>query len=54
MDSFLNRNLAEAYGVKNRSFQVEDFTYNSDTLTNIIFNHIEDTSFNGITVCIVI
>lgn len=45
----LNEHLVEAYGV-NGVFEIENFTYQSDALTNLIFNNIEDTSFSGITV----
>ena len=46
----LNQQLAAAYGA-GRSFQIEDFTYHSDALTDLIFNRIKGTSFSGITVC---
>ena len=47
----LNQRLAEAYGLGvNRTFKVEDFTYQSEALTNLIFGNIEETSFSGITV----
>lgn len=49
----LNQRLAEAYGLGvNRTFQLENFTYRSDILTNLIFRNIEETSFSGITVII--
>ena len=50
IDPFLNQHLAEAYGV-NGTFQIENFTYVNDALTDVIFRQLEDTSFNGITVC---
>ena len=50
IDPFLNQHLAEAYGV-NGTFQIETFTYGNDALTDVIFRQLEDTSFNGITVC---
>ena len=47
----LNQRLAEAYGLGiNRTFKLENFTYQSDALTNFIFRNIEETSFSGITV----
>ncbi len=48
-DSDTNAALARAYNVT-PPFRLEDFTYDSDTLLNIIFNHINNTSFAGITV----
>ena len=48
----LNVHLAEAYRV-NETFEIENFTYQSDALTNLIFNNVEDTSFSGITVWII-
>lgn len=50
IDPFLNQRLAKAYGV-NGTFQIENFTYVNDALTDVIFRQLEDTSFNGITVC---
>ena len=42
--------LAEAYGVQNASnFNLEDFNYESDMLTNIMFEHIKEP-FTGVTV----
>lgn len=47
----LNQRLVEAYGLGvNRTFKLEDFTYQSDSLTNLIFRKVEETSFSGITV----
>ena len=46
----LNRRLTEAYEV-NSPFRVEDFSYSNDALTDVIFNQLEQTSFDGITVC---
>ena len=48
-DPSLNGRLEEAYRVNGR-FEIENFTYQSDALTNLIFNNVEDTSFSGITV----
>ena len=48
-NSLLNGRLAEAYGV-NGSFEIQNFTYQNDALTNLIFSNIENTSFGGITV----
>ena len=47
----LNEHLADSYGV-NGTFQIENFTYENDALTDMVFRQLEDTSFNGITVCI--
>jgi hypothetical protein len=47
---FLNHHLAEAYGV-NGTFQIQNFAYENDALTDVIFRQLEGTSFNGITVC---
>ena len=50
-DSEVNSWLASAYGLPNgTSFSLEDFNYRSDALTNITFDHLSNTSFNGITV----
>ena len=49
IDPSLNQHLAEAYGV-NGTFQIENFTYRNDALTDVIFRQLEETSFNGITV----
>ena len=42
--------LAETYGVQNTSdFNLENFNYDSDMLTNIMFEHIKQP-FTGVTV----
>ena len=45
----MNQKLARDYGV-NGSFEIDDFNYGSDTLTNLIFSQVERTAFGGITV----
>ena len=52
-NSDINARLASAYGLPNDSwFDLEDFNYRSDALTNITFGYLRNTSFNGITVSI--
>ena len=48
-DGSLNAQLAEAYNV-DPPFRLENFTYDSSRLLDIIFRHISETSFNGTTV----
>ena len=45
----LNQKLAEVYRVDG-SFRIEDFSYTNDALTDVIFNEVERTSFDGVTV----
>ena len=51
-DATLNQALAEAFNTQS-TFNLSDFNYNSDELLQVIFRHIENTSFNGITVSVV-
>lgn len=48
--SEVNSKLASAYGLSNGTFGLEHFDYRSDAMTNITFDHLGNTSFNGITV----
>ena len=48
-DSAVNEKLANAFNVT-PPFRLEDFTYGSDKLLEIIFQHLSDTSFDGLTV----
>ena len=49
-DSEINSELASAYEVSDGTFGLEDFNYKSDSLTNITFLHLKNTSLIGITV----
>ena len=50
-DNETNQQLRMAYELgQNNSFGLNDFSYSSDALLNIIFGHLSNTSFNGITV----
>ena len=46
----LNTELAQAYNTGPYPFRLENFTYESDGLLQVMFEHLSSTSFNGITV----
>ena len=48
-DSAINAELVEAYNTTH-PFQLQDFTYSNDKLLEIVFSHLENTSFEGVTV----
>ena len=48
-DEALNTELAQAYNVT-PPFKLQDFNYDSDRLLDVIFGHLERTSFKGLTV----
>ena len=50
-DATLNQALAEAFNAQS-TFNLSDFNYNSDELLQVIFRHIKNTSFNGVTVSV--
>jgi hypothetical protein len=49
-DTTLNEELAQAFNTTPAPFRIEDFTYDSDRLLNVVFGHLENTSFDGVTV----
>ena len=52
-NSNLNEHLAQSYlNNSGDTFHLEQFTYKSDALLDVIFNHVKNTSFMGISVCI--
>ena len=48
----MNKTLVKDYGLHQNAsgFRLEDFNYNSDTLTDIMLEHIKKKSFTGVTV----
>ena len=48
-DSAVNEELAHAFNMS-PPFQLEKFTYNNHKLMDVMFQHLSNTSFNGITV----
>lgn len=48
-DGAVNEEVARAFNVT-PPFRLEDFTYSSDKLMEIMFSHLSNTSFDGITV----
>jgi len=47
----LNDEVWEAAGLQcNGTFPLELFSYNNSVLLDVIFRHVKETSFNGITV----
>ena len=51
-NSDINSILASEYEPLNGTFGLEHFNYRSDALTNITFDHLQNTSFNGVTVSV--
>lgn len=50
-NSTLNDEVWEAAGLRcNGTFPLELFSYNNSVLLDVIFRHVKETSFNGITV----
>ena len=46
-----NQKMSMAYGLEpGEKFRLNNFTYSSDALVNIIFKHLSNTAFDGITV----
>ena len=50
-DSAVNEEIAKAFNVT-PPFGLEDFTYSSHKLQEIIFKHLANTSFNGLSVSV--
>ena len=50
-DQALNAELAQAYNVM-PPFNLENFTYDSRRLLDVIFDHLGNTSFDGVSVSI--
>ena len=48
-DDGISDEIAQAFNIT-PPFRLDDFTYSNNLLLEIIFRHLEDTSFNGITV----
>lgn len=48
-DDDVNEGIAQAFNIT-QPFRLEDFTYSNNLLLEIIFRHLENTSFDGITV----
>ena len=48
-DSEVNEEVSQAFNVT-PPFRLEDFTYTSDKLMELMFDHLSNTSFDGITV----
>ena len=48
-DDAVNEEIAQAFNIT-PPFKLEDFTYNNNKFLEIIFRHLEDTSFDGVTV----
>lgn len=48
-DNAVNEKIARAFNVT-APFTLENFTYSNDNLLEIIFRHLENTSFDGFTV----
>lgn len=51
-NSELNGKAREEAGLTS-SFRIENFTYNNSAIVEVLFNHLERTQFQGITVCYV-
>ena len=50
-NSTLNADVWETAGLHgNATFPLEHFSYNNSALLDVIFRHVQDTKFNGITV----
>ncbi len=48
-DNAVNEEIARAFNIT-PPFRLEDFTYSNHKLLDVIFGHLENTFFNGITV----
>ena len=48
-DPTIDAELSQAFNTTS-PFRIEDFTYNNDRLLDVIFGHLENTSFRGVTV----
>ena len=48
-DSMINDDIAQAFN-STTPFRLENFTYSNHKLLEIIFRHLENTSFKGVTV----
>ena len=48
-DSEVNDEITQAFNIT-PPFRLEDFTYNNHKLMEIMFQHLANTSFDGITV----
>ena len=52
-NSTLNTKVWEAAGLQgNGTFPLDRFSYNNSALLEVIFRHVQATSFNGITVSV--
>ena len=51
-DNAVNEEIARTFNIT-PPFRLEDFTYSNHKLLEIMFRHLEKTSFNGITVCLI-
>lgn len=52
-DTEVNEKIAQEFNIS-PPFRLEHFTYSNDKLTEIIFKHLANTSFNGISVLVVL
>ncbi len=48
-DNDINEEIAQTFNIT-PPFRLEDFTYSNYKLLEVIFRHLENTSFNGVTV----
>ena len=48
-DTMTNERIAESFNLA-PPFSIEEFSYSNDELLEVIFEHIENISFDGITV----